>query len=139
MNATTQHVSELRAGAHGLRSRVRDLLQEEYRQLRSLDRASRSPGEVELIDRRIREVHDYLGTITDRPLGSGISVGSCAVIDAGAGVRIVLISPLEVYDEDVLTVENALGRALIGARPGDRVRFAGADGTGMARVVAVVT
>ncbi|WP_019875245.1 GreA/GreB family elongation factor [Sporichthya polymorpha] len=134
MSAATPDV---RAGARTLRARVRELLEEEYRRLRELDRESRSPAELELIDRRIRDVHDYLGTVVDRAAGVGIGVGTTVVIDDGKGPRTVLVSPLEVYDPDALSAEDGLGRALIGARPGDRVRYATPDGPTMVRVVAV--
>ena len=69
-----------------------------------------------------------------------ILAGCRAVIDIGDGPRTLLIAapgPIEAADETVVPADSPLGRALIGARVGDRVRFRTPTGPRMARVVAL--
>lgn len=70
----------------------------------------------------------------------GIRAGSHAIIDTGEGPRTVLIAFPGAYaagDEEAVPADSPLGRALLGARVGDRVRFRAAAGPRMARVIAI--
>ena len=140
MTTVTDRTSSL-VSARAFRALVRDRLEQEYLRLRSIDRSTRTDAELAVIDRRIAAVHDHLGTVHDHHPGSGIAADCCAVIDAGDGPHPVLVCTLDVVEGDledlVVRVDSSLGRALLGSRAGDRVRFTGPAGPAMARVVAL--
>jgi hypothetical protein len=66
---------------------------------------------TQLRDRRIAAIHDHLGTLPERGPRAEIGAECCAVIDLGAGPRTVLISSVDVGDEDVVSTDSPLGRA----------------------------
>ena len=74
---------------------------------------------------------------SERRPENGIGANCSALIDLGDGPRTVLITTAEVVDDNVVLAASPLGRALFGARAGDRVRFRAATGPRMARVLAV--
>jgi hypothetical protein len=83
------------------------------------------------------------------PAVHGIRPGCHAVIDTGDGPRTVLIASAGACgaddgtdadadaDKAVVPTESPLGRALLGARVGDRVRFRAPAGPRMVRVIAI--
>lgn len=79
----------------------------------------------------------------ERPAVRGIEVGCSAVIDTGDGPCTVLIAipGSGSVDNDaadaVVPTESPLGRALLGARVGDRVRFRAPAGPRMVRIIAI--
>ena len=128
-------LAEMLTAAPALRARFRDRLEQEYLRLRNMDGAE--GADRDLIDRRIASIHDYLGFIHEQHAENGICAECCVVIDVGDGPRTVLITAVDVVDDDVVAAGSALGRALLGARPGDRVQLRTATGPRIARVLAV--
>ena len=128
---------QLDAPARVLRARFRDRLEKEYRHLHEIDRTGLPEAEHQLIDRQITLIHDQLGFLPHPHVGSRICCGSCAMIDAGTGPRAVLIVGLDVPDDDLICIDSALGRALVGAEAGERIRFQAADGPRTVHVIAV--
>lgn len=77
------------------------------------------------------------------PAVGGVQPGCHAVIDTGDGPHTVLITSPGTDGggggggETVVPTDSPLGRALLGARVGDRVRVRSAAGPRMARVIAI--
>ncbi|MFC5993561.1 GreA/GreB family elongation factor [Pseudonocardia hispaniensis] len=90
---------------------------------------------------RIREIVDVLaGRIAPSPvdaLPEGTEVTVRFSDGTAATMRVVAI-PEEASDAaDTLTRTSPLGRALVGARPGERIAYPGPDGEIVAEVVAI--
>jgi hypothetical protein len=139
-------------GVRRLRSRVRDRLVTEYLQLRTVDRpallrrlqiamgsqdAEVFERQLVVIEERINAVHDHLGVIHERHAGQGAGSGCGLLVDLGEGPRELLLTDIAVDDDQVVTVDSPLGRALVGASPGGQVSYLTPEGPRMARLLAI--
>jgi hypothetical protein len=108
----------------GLRSWVRDRLETEYLQLRTVDRpallrrlqiaiggpdAEVLERQLALTEERIRGIHDHLGVIHERHPGEGAGTGCGLLVDLGEGPRELLLADIAVDDEHVVTIDSPLG------------------------------
>lgn len=147
-------VSATSGGVRELRVRVRERLEDEYLRLRGSERPAlletlRSiqpadgtdpdvvAGELEVVDDRIEAIHRYLGVLHDIHAESGLCEDCCALVDFGDGPQWVLLAGLAVSEDQVVSVDSPLGKALFGAYAGDTVIFPGPSGLRGVRVLAV--
>lgn len=159
MNSPTDHSTTFGRGQE-LRARVRTQLETEYARLHTVDRpallqllaekgetqgsaeASSGTGDVlraelAVLEERIAAVHDYLGDLHEPPAGGQPGLGSAVEVDLGDGPRWMLLASLAVADDDVVAVDSPLGRALLGAHPGQAFAFTTPEGPRTGRLVAV--
>jgi transcription elongation GreA/GreB family factor len=103
-------------------------------QAQRLERAD----ELARISARVREITDVLAgrvkasSIDALPEGAQVTV---RFSDGSTDTMRVVTIPED--SADMLTRDSPLGRALVGAQPGDRITYAGPDGTLVAEVVAI--
>jgi transcription elongation GreA/GreB family factor len=149
MSTTTAEMDPTAVGS-ALRMRVRDRLEREYLRLRSVDRPAllRALGagahgvdgapagrDLAIVDYRIAAIHDYLGTVHAPHPDNRVGLGSCVLLDRGDGPHWFLLTTLPVDGERVIVSDSALGRALIGARPGQVVQYPHPAGVQTAEVL----
>lgn len=136
--------------ATALRNRVRSQLEAEYLRLSSVDRpalqamvtrTAEEGGDLEVLDReletlerRIAALHDHLAAAQADPANHD---GRVVTLDLGEGPALMLISEIDVPDEQVMAADSPLGRALTGAAPGQVVVYPTPAGPGRAQVLAV--
>lgn len=150
----TATLVEAAAGAvsRELRIRVRERLEQEYLWLRTVDRPAlleilaAGDGDLdhvtleqtlEILDHRIAAVHDYLGTVHDPHADHTVRLDCCVLLDRGEGPEWLLLAALPEGDTSVLACDSALGRAVLGARPGQIVDYPSPAGSRTARVLAL--
>jgi transcription elongation factor GreA len=97
--------------------------------------------ERSLLDDRIGEIIDVLRGRVDASLNEALADGTEVTIRFSDGsvetMRVVMI-PEEAPDSmEMLTWDSPLGQALLGARPGDTITYAGPDGESVAEVLAI--
>jgi transcription elongation factor GreA len=108
------------------------------------DQADRMLREVELaqVDARIRRLTDLLAA-DDPPADPAGTPGvlvrdAVLVLDFGGGPETYRFSPLDIDDGlDVVTPDSPLGRALVGASPGQRVTYRTPRGEASVTLVSV--
>jgi transcription elongation factor GreA len=97
--------------------------------------------ERSLLDDRIGEIIDVLRGRVDASPNEALADGTEVTIRFSDGsvetMRVVMI-PEEAPDSmGMLTWDSPLGQALLGARPGDTITYAGPDGESVAEVLAI--
>jgi transcription elongation factor GreA len=97
--------------------------------------------ERSLLDDRIGEIIDVLRGRVDASPNEALADGTEVTIRFSDGsvetMRVVMI-PEEAPDSmKMLTWDSPLGQALLGARPGDTITYAGPDGESVAEVLAI--
>lgn len=152
MTATFVETAPSAAVARELRVQVRTRLEREYLRLRSVERpglvdefALVEDGAVDAELTRALAITDYrLAAISDflrhrhQPHPDGpVCADCCVLLDHGDGPRWVVLAALTATDLPVVPSDSALGRALIGARPGETVYYPDPSGLRTARVLAV--
>jgi hypothetical protein len=149
MTVTTTDASA-KPAARLLRAHVRDCLEREYLRLRSVDRPALRElmqeddagtdavvvgRELTLVEERITAIHDYLGAVHHPHLVEAVCLDCCVLLDTGDGPQWFLLAALPIEDERVIAADSSLGRALVGARPGQSVRYRNNAGPRIARVL----
>lgn len=138
------------AAASALRARVRALLEGEYLRLCSVDRPAllellaecaedasdpEVPGrELEVLERRITALHEHLAEVDAE---SAAGRGRALELDLGEGPVLMLVSEIDVADEQVIAADSPVGQALRSAVPGQLVVHPTPPGGGQVRVIAV--
>lgn len=136
--------------AQQLRRRVRLLLEDEYLRLRGADRPELLmsagnaedgvdpdvlAGEMDVVERRVEALGRYLAAST---AGSSTpTLDRVLLLDLGDGPQLMLVSEVDVADDQVITADSPLGRALQGAVPGQVVTYQCPHERRQARVLAV--
>ncbi|GAA1206849.1 GreA/GreB family elongation factor [Pseudonocardia alaniniphila] len=90
---------------------------------------------------RIREITEVLAGRTERPAANALPDGTEVTVRFGDGTTttmLVVAIPEEAPDPtQAVTRDSPLGRALVGARAGNRITYRGPDGEIAAEVVAI--
>ena len=136
--------------ARELRRRVHARLEDEYLRLRSTDRpkllmmsaATAADGidpevivgELEILDERIADLDRHFAALAADPTGP--ARGRVLLVDLGDGPELLLLSELELTDDQVVSLGSPLGAVLRGAVPGQAVTYRRPAGIGCARVLA---
>lgn len=135
--------------AQNLRRRVRSLLEGEYLRLRAADRpellmsaadveAGIDPdvlaGEMGMVNRRIDALERHFAAASDH---SAPAYGRVFLLDLGDGPQLMLVSEVDVADDQVIAADSPLGRALHDAVPGQLVTYQCPRELRQARVLAV--
>jgi hypothetical protein len=137
-----------------LRNQVRDRVEQEYQRLYTEDR----PGLADLlaadperpdaeqirralliVDYRIAALQDHLETSHRPHPHNGICPRCCVLLDLreGRGPQWFLLAAIPGDNPRVIASDSALGRALIGARPGQNIHYPTPVGVQTARVIAL--
>lgn len=103
-------------------------------ELRRADQLERLDRRIEDITERLREAADAGPAPTDR-VGVGSTVG--VRFADGATETLQIAEVAEALDQTLVTVDSPLGRALLGRRPGDTVRYDTPDGSATAVIVSI--
>lgn len=140
------------ARSQELRSRVRDRLEERYLRLRDLDRPAlmeqfdahdvgtddaKVGRAIALMGYQIAAIAHHLQVVHDPHPDDSVCPDCCVLVDAGAGPEWLLLAALSEGDLPVIANDSALGRALIGARPGQDVDYPTPCGPRTVRVLAM--
>ncbi len=152
MTVTTVEIAP-GAVSRQLRIQVREHFEDEYLRLRAVDRPALLLASLEadddgtdvvaveralaISDYQIAAIHDYLGTVHDPRPHDLVCLDCCVLLDRGDGPDWSLVAALPETDLPVIAVDSALGRALIGARPGQVVEYPTPVGPRTARVLAL--
>jgi transcription elongation GreA/GreB family factor len=142
----------LAAGAvtQAVRRQVRRRLEEELRRLTEVERPAllaQFDGAADdtdlmgigraiaLVRYRIAEIQNHLNAEHEPHPRSGICPRCCVLIDRGEGPKWSVLAALPETGLPVISSDSALGRALIGARPGESVEYPDPTGIRIARVL----
>lgn len=135
--------------AQNLRRRVRSLLEGEYLRLRAADRPELLmsagsaedgvdpdvvAGEMDVVDRRVRALERHFAAVADP---SAPALGRVFLLDLGDGPQLMLVSDVDVADDQVISADSPLGRALQDAVPGQLVTYQCPRQLRQARVLAL--
>lgn len=136
--------------AQQLRRRIRLLLEDEYLRLRGADRPEVLmsagsvadgvdpdvlAGEMDVVERRVEALERYLAVSTLD--SSAPALDKVLLLDLGDGPQLMMVSEVDVADDQVITADSPLGRALQGALPGQVVTYQCPHERRQARVLAV--
>jgi transcription elongation factor GreA len=142
----------LAAGAvtQAVRRHVRRQLEQELLRLRDVERPAllqqfdaaedeteslRIGRAIAIIGYRIVEIQHCLKTVHDPHPWSGICPDCCVLVDRGDGPKWLLMGRVSEGDLPLIASDSALGRALIGARPGESVAYPDPTGIRTVRVL----
>lgn len=136
--------------AQALRRRVHLRLEEEYLRLRGADRpdllmmSATGPddgvdpdavlGELAVVERRVAALERHFAALVADP--SGRACGRVVLLDLGEGPQLMLVSDIDLTDDQVVAADSPLGRALQGVGPGQVVTYERPGGAGRATVLA---
>ncbi len=151
MTATIVEIAPGAVSSRELRAHVRDRLEEEYLLLRAVERpallekfdaagASDSAGAaraVALTDYRLAAIEHVLEAQHHPHPDTAVCTQCCVLLDQGAGPQWFLLAALSEGDLPVIASDSALGRALVGARPGETVLHPCPSGVRAVRVIAL--
>lgn len=136
--------------AQELRRRIRQLLEGEYLRLRGADRPEllMSAGDVEdgvdpdvlaaemdVVERRVEALERHFAA--SAPDSSDPAVDRVLLLDLGEGPQLMLVSEVDVADDQVIAADSPLGRALQDAAAGQVVTYQCPRERRQARVLAV--
>ncbi len=134
------------------RLQVRERLEQEYVRLREVERpallrrfdaagagaASATVGRsIAITDYRIAAIQHHLDKAHDAHADRGACPDCCVLLDRGEGPQWFLLAALSEHGLPVIASDSALGRALLGARPGETVEYPDPTGTRAVRVLAL--
>lgn len=119
------------AGTSALRARVRERLEEEFLRLCAMDRPALRD------EYRIAALAHELGAAHEPHPDGGVCPRCCVLLDRGAGPQWVVLATAPELDPALVASDSSLGRALLGARPGQVVEYPLPSGVQAARVLAL--
>ena len=132
-----------------LRVQARNRFAEEFLLLRAVERPSLLEAIAEakevddlgralaIIDYRLAAIQDFLRTGHDPHPDGAVCPDCCVFLDQGEGPQWFLLAALPEEKLPIIASDSALGRALIGARPGEVVEYPTLFGLQTARVLAL--
>lgn len=138
--------------AGALRGQLRIRLEREYLRLRSVERPvlmgkfdsaqdgaedTETGRALAITDYRLAAISDFLRVKHEPHPEDAVCPDCCVLVDAGDGPRWVVLGALTDAKLPVVAHDSALGRAVIGARPGDTVCYPDPSGPRTARVIAL--
>jgi hypothetical protein len=122
------------------RLQVRERLEQEYVRLREVER----PALLRRFDAAgagaasaIAAIQLHLDKAHDAHADRGACPDCCVLLDRGEGPQWFLLAALSEHGLPVIASDSALGRALLGARPGETVEYPDPTGTRAVRVLAL--
>ena len=152
MTATFVETTRSAPVSQVLRDQVRSRLEQEYLRLRSVDRpallesfAADETGPADptvgralaITDYRLAAISDFLRAAHDPHPEDAVCPDCCVLVDRGDGPQWFVLAALSEGDLPVIPSDSALGRAVIGARPGQVVHYPDPTGLRTARVLAL--
>ncbi|MGW3208122.1 GreA/GreB family elongation factor [Streptomyces sp. NPDC001135] len=101
----------------------------------------RRADQLDRLDRRIEDISDRLreADVAGPPPTDEVGVGSTVTVrfPDGSQETLQIGEVAEAFDQNLVTSDSPLGRALLGCRAGDSVRFDTPDGPSSAVVVSI--
>lgn len=152
MPATFVETARRAPTSQSARDQVRSRLEAEYVRLRTVDRPAllerfdaaeagvtdASVGRaLAITDYRLAAIKDFLGAAHEPHPEDSVCPDCCVLVDRGAGPQWFVLAALSEGDLPVIPSDSALGRAVIGARPGQIVQYPDPAGVRKARVLAL--
>lgn len=152
MTATSVETARRAPVSKVVRDQVRNRLEQEYLRLRTVDRPalleSLAADETDLADTtagralaitdyRLAAIGDFLRAAHDPHPEDAVCRDCCVLVDRGDGPQWFVLAALNAGDLPVIPSDSALGRAVIGARPGQVVHYPDPTGPQAARVLAM--
>lgn len=144
MTATFVETARRTPVSEVVRVHVRSRLEQEYRRLRTVDRpallesADTTAGRaLAITDYRLAAISDFLRAEHAPHPEDAVCPDCCVLVDRGDGPQWFVLAALSDGDLPVIPSDSALGRAVIGARPGQVVHYPDPTGPRSARVLAM--